>query len=309
MVGGCGPIATVPTNPLTPREPSMIAAGSVLQMPSTLLELLDRPADARLAIIVCDGLGASNAANRGVHNALRQGVATSAGLLVPCPWARGAAADHRGDDVGVSLTVNAEYDVYRWGPITHAPSLLGGDGGFPQTPADLWEHAEVSEIRRECRAQIERAVLWGFDPTHLGAHLDALCARPEFFDVYLELAVDYRLPISLPDPAVDLGFGARDLAAAEGIVVPDHVVAAPAGTESRPVVDAAITALAPGVTEIHVRPAVDAPELRALTPRWAAQVADAHLVTDDWVFRSALARAGVELIGFAELRRAQRGAT
>ncbi len=41
--------------------------------------------------------------------------------MVPCPWARGAAAGYRGDDVGVHLTVNAEFDLYRWGPITHAP--------------------------------------------------------------------------------------------------------------------------------------------------------------------------------------------
>lgn len=275
---------------------------------SALLDKLGHPDDARFAIIVCDGLGSSNAANRGVHAALREGVATSAGLQVPCPWARGAAADHMGDDVGVALTVNAEYDVYRWGPVTHAPSLLGGDGGFPTTPADLWEHADVGETRRECRAQLERAVLWGFDPTHLSAHLNALCARPEFFDVYLELAIEYRLPISLPGPEVDLGFPARSLAQAEGVLVPDHVVAAPVGVASQPTLDAAVGHLSPGVTEIHVRPAVDAPELRALNPAWAAQVADAHLATADWTFRSALARAGIDLIGFRELRRAQRTA-
>ena len=65
------------------------------------------------------------------------------------------------------LTLNAEHDRYRWGPITHAPSLLDGDGGFPRTIDDLWEHADLDEVRRECRAQIERAILWGFDVTHL----------------------------------------------------------------------------------------------------------------------------------------------
>ena len=213
---------------------------------SSLLERLERPAEARLVVLVCDGLGSSNAANNAVHEALRTGIATSASLQVPCPWARGAAADHQGEDVGVALTVNAQYDVYRWGPITHAPSLLGGDGGFPRTPADVWEHADVVEVRRECQAQIERAVLWGFDPTHLSAHLNTLCARPEFFDVYVELAVDYRLPLSLPAPSIDLGFPARQLAAEAGILVPDHVVAASPEEESRPVVDAAIEALEPG---------------------------------------------------------------
>lgn len=274
---------------------------------SALTRRLGRRDDAKLVIIVCDGLGSSNAANIGIANALRTGIATSATLQVPCPWARGAAVDHRGEDVGVSLTVNAEHELYRWGPITHAPSLLGGDGGFPQTPADLWEHADVDETRRECRAQLERAVLFGFDASHLSAHLDALCSRPEFFDLYLELAIEYQLPMSLPDPSIDLGFPARELAADEGVLTPDHVVAARPEIAARAAVDAAFADLRAGVTEIHARPAVDSPELRALSSNWVARVADAHLVTDDWTLRSAVERSGAELIGFHELRRAQRG--
>ncbi len=273
---------------------------------TALAEKLGRSPDDRLVILVCDGLGSSNAANHGVQAAVTGGVATSAGLQVPCPWARGATAGHQGGDVGVCLTANSEHDIYRWGPITWAPSLLDGDGGFPRTAADLGEHADVDELRREGRAQIERAVLWGFDPTHLSSHLDALCLRPELFDVYLDLAVEFSLPMSLLDPSVDVGFPARKLAEEEGILIADHVVSAPRGRESRAVVDEALRDLQPGVTEIHVRPAIDTPELRAITPRWAANVSDAHLVTDDWSFRAALDRSGAKLIGFRELRSAQR---
>jgi len=273
---------------------------------TALLEQLGRRSDDRLVILVCDGLGVCNASNIAIHNALRSGLATSAGLQVPCPWARGAAAQHRGEDVGVDLTVNAEYDTYRWGPVTRAPSLLDGDGGFPRTAEDLGEHADLDEIRRECRAQIERAVLWGFDPTHLSSHLDALCLRPELFDVYLDLAREFGLPMSLPDPTVDVGFPARELAAQDGVLVADRVVIARQGRESRPVVDDALQALQPGVTEIHIRPATDTPELRAITPRWTANVSDAHLVTDDWSFRAAVDRTGAELIGFGTMRGAQR---
>lgn len=273
---------------------------------TALLEQLGRRANERLVLLVCDGLGASNAANLAIHHALRAGIATTAGLQVPCPWARGASASHQGDDVGVSLTVNSEHDCYRWGPITRAPSLLDGDGGFPRTAEDLGEHADLDETRRECRAQIERAVLWGFDPTHLSSHLDALCLRPELFDVYLDLASEFRLPMSLPDPTVDVGFPARKLAAQEGILVADHVVIAARGRESRAVVDEALRNLEPGVTEIHIRPAADTPELRAITPRWTANVSDAHLVTDDWSFRAAIERSGAELIGYRTVREAQR---
>lgn len=272
--------------------------------PST--ERLGRAADARLVIIVADSLGASNASNNGVYRSLRDGLATSAGLQVPCPWARGAAVEYRGEDVGVCLTVNAEHEAYRWGPVTQAPSLLGGNGGFPAAPADLWEHADIEETRRECRAQVERAVLWGFDITHLSAHLGALCARPEFFDVYLDLAIEFNLPISLPDPSIDLGFEARTLAAEEGILVPDREVAAPLHRASRADIDAIVADLPTGITEIHVRPADDTPELRAITPHWAARVSDAHLVTQDWAFRAALERSGAELISYRDLRAAQR---
>jgi len=274
-------------------------------MPTTL-ERLGKPSDSCLVIIVADGLGSSNAANLAVYRSLRDGVATSAGLQVPCPWARGAAAEYKGEDIGVALTVNAEYETYRWGPITQAPSLLGGNGGFPITATDLWEHADPEEARRECRAQIERAILWGFDVTHLSAHLGAICSRPEFFDIYLDLAIEFGLPISLPDPSVDLGFEARQLAAEEGILVPDREVAVPLPRSSRSAIDETIKALQPGITELHVRPADDTPELRAITDDWAARVADAHLVTDDWDFRSALERSGAELISYRALRDIQR---
>lgn len=267
---------------------------------------MGRSPDEMLLVMVGEGLGMSNAANHGVYTALRNGVATSAELLVPCPWARAAAADHHGEDIGVSLTFLAQHDRYRWGPITNAPSLLDGDGGFPRSADDLGEHADIDEVRREARAQLERAVLWGFDPTHLSSHFDALCSRPELFDVYLELAVDFRLPLSIPDAGIDLGFPARDLASAEGIMVADRVISVPWGRESRPVVDHAIRTLEPGVTEIKVRPAIDTPELRAISTSWSAQVSDAHLVTDDWSFRAALARSGAELIGYRQLRAAQR---
>ncbi len=274
-----------------------------------LLEILGYSPDDRLVIVNCVGLGSSNAANLGVLGALREGVATSAGLQVPCPWSRAAAAEHRGEDVGVSLTFISEHATYRWGPITRAPSLLDGNGGFPSSLVDLGEHADVEEVVRESRAQLERAVLWGFDPTHLSSHLDALCHRPELFDAYLELAVEFELPLSLPDPRVDLGFPARKLAADEGILVPDRVIVPPVGTEARSLVDEAVNSLEPGVTEIRVRPAMDTPELRAITDRWSAQVSDAHLVTNDWPFRASLARSGATVIGFRHLRAAQRGST
>lgn len=261
-----------------------------------------RPDD-RVAIISADDLGECHAANVGAYHALREGCATSAGLMVPGHWAREAASRYRGEDVGVHLTITAEHDRYRWGPITHAPSLLDGDGGFPRTAVDAWEHADPDEVRRECRAQIERAILWGFDVSHLDSHRSVFQRRPELFDVYLDMAVEHDLPIRLsaPETQRSIGFPFRDLAADEGILFPDHLVQA----EGRAAFERAVAGLAPGVTEIHLSPAVDTDELRSFTDEWAMRV-ECHDVLTDGAVADALDRSGIATIGYRELRTCQR---
>ena len=275
---------------------------------SELAERLGYGSDDRLLIVNCDDLGFCHAVNLGVYQALRDGIGTSASIMIPCPWSREAASHYRGEDVGVHLTLTAEYDTYRWGPITHAPSLLDGDGGFPRTTVDAWEHADLDEVRRECRAQVERAILWGFDISHLDSHMGVMQLRPEFFDVYLDLAVEYDLPIRLSGASTQraIGFPFRDLASEEGILFPDRFVYAP-GIGARKALERTIFDLPAGVTEVYVHPGVDTPELRATGATWAGRVDDLDLVTSAEV-RSLLERAGVTLIGYRELRDAQRAA-
>jgi predicted glycoside hydrolase/deacetylase ChbG (UPF0249 family) len=271
-----------------------------------LARRLGHPDDARLVIISADGLGMSHAANAGVLDALRTGRATSASIMVPAPWAREAASQHRGEDLGVHLTLNAPYDRYRWRPITHAPSLLDGDGGFPRTVDDLWDHADLDECRRELRAQVERAILWGFDVTHLDSYLGALQQRPEFFDVYLDLALEFGLPLRLSDASTEraIGFPFRNLAASEGVVFPDHFVHV--GTPgSRSAVTAALADLRPGVTELHLRPALDTPEQRAFDPHWAERVDDHRFLCVDDELGALLDAAGAQPIGYRALRALQ----
>jgi predicted glycoside hydrolase/deacetylase ChbG (UPF0249 family) len=273
----------------------------------SLAERLGYSSDDRLVIINADGLGLCQAANDGVYQSLRGGVATTGSLMVPCPWARDAASHHLGEDVGVHLTLNCEYDLYRWGPVTQAPSLLDGDGGLPRTVSDMWDHADLDEVRRELRAQVERAILWGFDVSHIQSHLDALVMRPEFFDLYLELAVDYRLPVRLRAAAAEasVGFPFRRLAAEEDVLFPDHFVAL-AGVGSRRPLERALFDLPPGVTELYAHPAADTPELRSLAADWANRVDDLHVLVHDAAVRTMITRSGAKLIGYRALRDAMR---
>ena len=262
--------------------------------------------DARLVIISCDDLGSCHGATEGVYQAIRNGVATCASIMVPAPWARYAADQYKGEDIGVHLTLNAEHPLYRWGPLTHAPSLLSGEGGFPRSVDDLWEHADSIEVLRECRAQIERALAWGIDVSHLAPHLTSITLRPEFFDVYLELAVEFKLPIRLPSTisADAAGFPFRQLAADEGIVFPDHFDH-DWRTGSRERVLSALASLEPGVTEIHVQPSIDTAEVRAVGEVATGWIDDLALATSDEL-RNAVTASGAVLIGYRELRDAMR---
>lgn len=272
----------------------------------SLAERLGHRPDDRLMIINCDDLGSSRAANVAVYESLRSGVATSATLMVPCPWSRDAAAMYRGEDIGVHLTLNSEWKNYRWGPITRAPSLLDGDGGFPRTIEDVWDHADLDEVRKECRAQIERAILWGFDVSHLDSHMGTLQLRPEFFDVYLELAVEFTLPLRLSGASSErrVGFPFRRLATEEGVVFTDHMVDVPIG--GRRTIERVLFDLRPGITEVFLHPAVDSDELRASHPDWAGRVEDHATLCQDAAFADLLDRASVTLIGYRELRDLQR---
>ena len=277
---------------------------------TSLARALGHSDDDRLLILSADLMGSTHAATAASLSALRDGCATTATLMMPGPWAR-HAADHLTNaddlDVGIHLTLNAELESFRWAPLTHAPSLLDGDGGFPRTPEDLWDHADIDEVRRECRAQVERAISWGVEPTHLTTHLLAMQQRPEFFDVLLDIAVETGLPVRLEsgDAETAAGFPFRRLAAEEGVAMPDHFRLVRGGTRAH--LEAVLADLAPGITEVAFAPALAAEEIRAIDPAAAGRFDDLAVLTDREL-HGRLDGLGVALIGYRALRDAQRAA-
>lgn len=260
-------------------------------------------------IVSCGELGVTHGANLAIYEALGSKVGASASLVVPAPWSRGAAAAYRGEDVGVALTLNAEHDLYRWGPITQAPSLLDGDGGFPRTVADVFDHADLDEVRRETRAQLERAIYWGFDVSHLATHLEGLELRPEFFDVVVELAEEFVLPLRLADTSFErlAGFPFRSLSSERGVLSPDRVIHlsgrdAPLGD----LVAESIETFEQGVTELCLCPAIDTPELRAVSANWQVRVAHHEGLAPGGAVDAILQAASITRIGYRRLRTAMR---
>jgi chitin disaccharide deacetylase len=277
---------------------------------TTATDALGLDADATVIILTCDELGFSYGVNSAIYAALRMHQATSASVMVPAPWARAAAAHYNGEDVGVHLTLNSELDQYRWGPITQSPSLLDGDGAFPRTIDDIWEHADTEEVRREWQAQIERAQLWGFAVGHLDAHLSGVELKPEFFDVYLDLAERYRLPIRLPAAADErrIGFPFRALATERGVLAPDAVISLGTLGQDEASLRRTLSTLGPGVTELHVHPAHDSPELRAATPSWETRVREVMLLEVAAKILDEDGESAPQRIGYGKLTEAMRRA-
>lgn len=271
----------------------------------TLVERLGHGPDDVVVIVNCDDLGSSHAANDAVSRALSGGVATSTTLMVPCPWSRQAALDHddRDGGIGVHLTLTSEWEGYRWRPVTPAPSLRDAEGCLPRTNDEVWARAALDEVRDELRAQVDLALEWGLDVTHLDSHMGTLQLDERYCDVYLELAAEHDLPLRLSGRSTEglLGFSFRDRAEDAGLVAPDRLIVG-MGTAVRD----ALAALRPGVTEVYFHPATDSPEIRALAPDAEVRVTDAADLAAGGSIESLLADAGATTISYRPLRDLQR---
>lgn len=276
-------------------------------MGSRLAARLGFAADARLLIVNCDDLGSSHAANLATHRALAEGIATDATLMVPCPWAPEAVRLCRSFPLGVHLTLTSEYEGCRWRGLTRGASLRDATGFLPRGAAEALERLTPDDARAECLAQIDTALAWGVDVTHLDAHMGVMQDRADLFEVYLDLAAQFGLPVRMAsaEDCARQGFGARERATARGILFNEQMLYAwptPAG----PTLRAALPRLAPGVTEIFAHPALDGEELRACSPISAAlRIDDAQSLLDP-ALADDIARHGVRRIGFLALREAQR---
>lgn len=275
----------------------------------SLAERLGYRADQRVMIVNCDDLGSSHAANVAIDRAFSSGVATSATLMVPCPWAREAARMFEGRDVGVHLTLTCEYPGYRWRSLTGAASLHDDDGFMPATIEEVWRRADLADVRAELKAQLDQALAWGVDVTHLDSHMGTVQLEPRFFEAYLDLATAYDLPMRMPGRGQDerLGFEGRRRAAERGILFNDHFLSAwPRNTMT--VFQDRIPSLFAGVTEVFAHPVEDGPELRGYDPDHPEiRVNDAAAFTDPAMV-ALFDRAETTRISYRPLRDLQRSA-
>lgn len=280
----------------------------------TVAERLGYPADAKLLILHADDLAVAHSEDEASFDALDKSAVTSASIMVPCPWLTEVAAyakAHPGADLGLHLTLTSEWKTYRWGPAAsrnEVPSLIDPAGYLWPESEPAVQHIKPEEAEREIRAQIERAMAMGINPTHLDSHMGVLFARPELFAVYVKVAHEYKLPflaVRTPDAPAAL----LSMLSEKDILLDSVVIAGPnvGSANWKTFYLNAIRNLKPGLTEIIVHLGHDDAELQAVTvdhPDYGAawRQRDYEVVTSA-EFKKALEDNHVILIHWRDLKK------
>jgi hypothetical protein len=294
-----------------------VVAPTGAQGQETLAERLGYPASAKLLIVHADDIGLARSVNIASARAFESGGITSGSVIVPSPWFPDFAAyyrEHQPLDVGIHITLTAEWEHFKWGGVSPAgeiPSLLDEYGHFYPTVEAVAQHAVPAEVEKEVRAQIERARALGIRPTHLDTHMGTMLFIPALVPTYLKLGKEYDLPLLIPRLWLEnVPAEFRDAVAAEHIVV-DGVYMMNAEDTTKTWSEAyaeLIATMGPGLNELIVHLAVDDTEMQAITVNHpdfgsAWRQRDLDFVTSQG-FRDLLKAHDVKLVSWAQVRQA-----
>jgi len=293
---------------------SLLVVSTLPAQTRTVAERLGHPRDAKLLILHADDIGVAHSENAASFDALDKGVVNSGSIMMPTPWVTEVAAyakAHPNADLGLHLTLNSEWNTYRWGglaPRDQTSSLHDPDGTFPREPDVMAKRAKLDEVEKELRAQIDRAYAIGIKPTHVDSHMAALYGTPDLFRTYAKVARSYKLPflhfIGGADPEIVKTLQPSD------IVADAVIMRLQKGSieEWRKFYLDAIRDMKPGLTVILVHLGYDDAELRAVTTGWDSWGADwrqrDYDVLTSAEFRQALKDNKVVMVTWRDVQRA-----
>ena len=289
--------------------------------PNPILKKLGFTQKDRLVIIHTDDIGMCQASNAAFFDLFEAGLISSGALMMPCAWALAAAAfcrEHPDVDMGVHTTLTSEWQTYRWGPVStsqKASGLIDPEGFFYHTSEEAQEHADAGYAQQELAVQLELAIRWGIQPTHIDTHMGAV-AHPKIMQAYIEVGLQRGiLPMMLrmdEEQWLQRGmdsYGAKAAAARmaeleeQGIPLIDHLIGMPLNdpVDRLERTKQVLANLQPGLTHFIIHPSKDTPELRAITPDWACRAADYQTFTSQ-VMGDFMMTSGLNVIGYRHLQ-------
>jgi chitin disaccharide deacetylase len=285
------------------------------QTNKNLAELLGYPKESKLLIIHCDDMGLAHSVNMAAIKAFSEKSITSGSIMVPCPWAPEIMAyvkEHQGLDVGIHLTLTAEWALYKWGGLTSSDqigSLLDKNNYFYPSVEELGKAAKAEEAEKELRAQIDKVLASGIQPTHIDTHMGSVLANPELVKIYLSLSEIYHLPVLFP--RAYLSWFPADMAKLleSKVFLLDNLFMLEPKMIAGKWIDAykkGIEELKPGLNQMIVHLAIDNDEMQAISKghddygsAWRQQDLD---VVSSPEFKNLLKTNNIILIGWKQIR-------
>ena len=284
------------------------------------LEKMGFDEDDRVLITHIDDMGFCHAANEASLACLASGAASCASIIVNAPWFMEAAricADHPEFDVGVHLTLTAEYPTFRWPALSSrdpSTGLLDNEGYLWRSREDAVRNVTVEAAEAEMRAQIDTALEAGIDVTHIDTHMGSV-VHPKFLVSYLTLANEYGVPAFLPRitrerlEALAMGDAADDFMAilekvdeAQVPVLDEIIIDTLVDLDDKAgFYREKIDGIGPGLTHLLFHPAINGEELQAIADTHLSRHAD-YLAWSKPETRQYIADAGIKQIGYRELR-------
>jgi predicted glycoside hydrolase/deacetylase ChbG (UPF0249 family) len=290
---------------------SLLLVSTLPAQTKTIAERLGHPANSKLLIIHADDLGAAHSVDAASFDALDKGAISSASIMMPTPWVTEVAAyarAHPNADLGLHLTLTAEWETFRWGSVSPADkvsSLLDSTGTFPNDDSVVAKRAKPLEAEREIRAQVDRALALGIRPTHLDSHMGSLFTTPELMATYVKVARDYHLPFLAvrgdPRTPLQAPLSTRDVLL-DAVIIADPSIPV---SQWKDWYLKQIASLKPGLTEMIVHLGYDDAELKAVMvnhePYGSAWRQRDYDVVTSPEFKKALKENGIILVTWKEL--------
>ena len=288
----------------------------------TYAERLGWPLGTKVVIFHVDDVGMSHNSNLGAIKAVEDGIATSLSIMMPCPWVPEYAAylkAHPNTDAGVHLTLTAEWKNYRWGPVTGKPAVPGlvDPGGYLwKNVLDVITHATADEFETEIRAQIDKALSMGIEPTHLDSHMGT-CFAPQFLDRYVKVGIEKKIPILIfgghmqyiggeVGPRRSLVNSIAEKVWEAGLPVLDDLVTSPTSAKDYEGKKAELIKLLrdmkPGITQIIVHCTVQTEVFSHISGSGANREAELRLLTDPDI-KKFIKSEGIILTTWRELKK------
>jgi predicted glycoside hydrolase/deacetylase ChbG (UPF0249 family) len=286
-------------------------------------------------IVNADDFGVTPDVTSGILTAHQDGIVTASTAMMNFPGTAEALIQahecYPDLGLGVHLVLTSGPPLL---PAAEVSTLVQDNGDFRslRTFIEAIPQVILDEARAEMRAQIERFLVTGLTTDHIDSHHHITLFHPSLFEIMLDLAAEYGVPIRQPIPesirayieystvanighrfhsllnistkeeADDFWRTAMSLLANSGVICPDFLIDTFYGTDATlehllQIIDNLPT----GVSEIMCHPGYVSEELRVVSSYVSQRQTELAIPTHP-VLRAQLAEKGIQLTTFARMK-------